>query len=170
VGDDTHQHLGAGEFHTRHVDTFSSYSENETAGSVPANLGALSRNTQQNISSGFNQPNIENIPHSPIIDSAHPWEEVPSAHIATASAETVSETSTQDKNISRYLCEICDKRFGRQGDLKRHLDTKHRLGKDYWVCTVERCRIYGKPVFRKDNLRRHCRKKHPRVDLKKFDL
>jgi len=54
--------------------------------------------------------------------------------------------------------------------MTRHVRTAHKLGKDYWVCTVKGCVKNDKPVFRRDNFKRHCKQQHPTVDLKQFGL
>ena len=56
-----------------------------------------------------------------------------------------------------YNCQTCTRGFSSRLDLQRHVKSQHRVGNEKYRCLVERC------VFksdRKDNLRRHQKKKH----------
>ena len=163
--------------------TFSFLSENERADSVHSGLGVCFSAQQDNLS-GYNWFDAHNIPHSPVPDSAHPWDETqPQSYDSTLVETTVeiqqpscdstsvkATAGSQDDSTSRHHCEICDKNFAGNNGLKRHVETSHKYGSVYWVCTVRSCGKYDRPVFRKDNFRRHCKKKHPLVNLKQFGL
>lgn len=146
---------------------FSFVSEKESADSVHSGLG-VSLSAQHDSFPGYNLFDSHNIPHSPIPDSAHPWDEIQPQSYDSISIE--KKASSQDKSTSRNRCDICKVTFADKNGLKRHLTTTHEYGKTYWVCTVKSCRKYDIPNPRKDNFTRHCRKKHPTVDLKRFGL
>jgi hypothetical protein len=163
--------------------TFSFLSENESADSVPSGLG-VSFSAQQDNFSGYNRFDAHNLPHSPIPDSAHPWDETQQQSYDSTSVETTADiqqqsydstsvkttAGSQDDSTSRHRCDICNKSFAGNNGLKRHVETMHEYGQAYWVCTVKSCGKYDRPVFRKDNFRRHCKKKHRTVNLKQFGL
>jgi hypothetical protein len=182
VSDDAREFCSARESSTP-LDTFSFLSENESADSVHSGLG-VSFSAQQDNFSGYNRFDAHNPPHSPIPDSAHPWDETQQQSYDSTSVETTAEiqqqsydsasvektAGSQDDSTSRHRCDICNKSFASNTGLKRHVETMHEYGKAYWVCTVKSCGKYDRPVFRKDNFRRHCKKKHPTVNLKQFGL
>ena len=163
--------------------TFSFISEAESADSVHSGLG-VSFSAQQDNLSGYNWFDAHNLPHSPVPDSAHPWDETQQQSYDSTLVETTAEiqqpscdstsvkvtAGSQDDSTSRHYCEICDSSFAGNNGLKRHVETSHKYGSVYWVCTVRSCGKYDRPVFRKDNFRRHCKKKHPLVNLKQFGL
>ncbi|KAK8043548.1 hypothetical protein PG993_005978 [Apiospora rasikravindrae] len=140
--------------------------ESESADSVHGDSGALLSAQHDNFP-GYTPFYTNNLPQSPIPDSIHPWDE-PQQPRCLVSVETPA--TSQDNSASHHSCFICNKSFVTDCHLKRHLETTHKHGKDYWICTVKSCRKYCVPNFRKDNFRRHCRRKHPTVDLKEFGL
>lgn len=142
-------------------------SENESADSVHSGSGVLS-SAQQDIFPGYNCLDAHNLPHSPILDPAHPWDESQQQPNDPTSAKTAA--GPRHVQISRHRCDICKKSFVNSSVLKRHFETMHEYGRVYWACTVKSCKKYDKPVTRKDNLIRHCKTKHPTVDLKHFGL
>ncbi|KAL9489739.1 hypothetical protein ACSS6W_002016 [Trichoderma asperelloides] len=165
---------------------YSPSSENENADSTLLQLGD-SFGTQQDRFLGRGHGHGPNIPHSPIIDPTHhPWEETyppleetlpPLENIQqqqqqATSPISVEETTTgsQDNGTARPRCNICDRNFASKSILARHFKIKHAVNREYWVCTVKGCSKYMKEVSMKYNFRRHCRTKHPRVDLKQFGL
>ena len=161
--------------------TFSILSETESADSVHSGLG-VSFSAQQDNFSGYNWFDAHNLPHSPIPDSAHPWDEIQqqscdptlvetTAEIQQQSCDSISVKVTagsQDDTVSPHRCDICNTSFTGNNGLKRHVETIHEYGQVYWVCTVKSCGKYDRPVFRKDSFRRHRKKKHPSVNLKQF--
>lgn len=142
-------------------------SANESADGIHSGLG-VSSHAQQDDSSGYGHFDLHNLPHSPVPDSAHPWDEIQQQSLGPTSVET-TRGSRRD-STSRHRCDVCNTSFASNNGLKRHIETTHEYGRTYWVCTVKGCRRYDKPDFRKDNFKRHCKKKHPTVDLKQFGL
>lgn len=68
-----------------------------------------------------------------------------------------------------YSCEICEDQFTSNKDLQRHRSSlKHSTNsgdeREGWTCPIESCPKRGH-VYRKDNFKRHCEKKHPTVSL-----
>lgn len=145
--------------------TFSLLSENESADSVHSGSGDLFTAQQGNFS-GDSHFNAHNLPYSPVPDPAHPWGEIQQQFNDSKSVETTA--GTPDDSTSRPHCDICNKSFVSNSSLKRHFKTAH--GQTSWVCTVKGCGKYNIPVARKDNFRRHCKKKHPTVNLEQFGL
>ncbi|KAL7902785.1 hypothetical protein HDV64DRAFT_275131 [Trichoderma sp. TUCIM 5745] len=152
--------------------TFSPSSEDENAGSTFSE-SEDSTKSQQDRFSGYGH----HIPHSPITDPTHhPWEETHYPLLETQqqpiNAIPVDNpaTSSQDNVTSRPSCDICNESFSSKSCLVRHVKSTHEEERDYWICTVKGCRKYNKPVKRKDNIRRHYKKKHPTVDLRKLSL
>jgi hypothetical protein len=166
VSDDARESCSARESYPSPA-AFWSLSENESADSVHSGLGAFFT-AQQDSFSGYNDFDVDDRPYSPIPDSAHPWDEIQPQPFGSTSVETPA--GSQNDSTSRHCCDICGKRFASNTGLKRHVETIHNQGKDYWICTIKNCGKYDRPVFRKDNFRRHCKKKHPMVHLKKFGL
>lgn len=163
--------------------TFSFLLETESADSVHSEFG-VSFSAQQDNFSRYNRFDAYNLPHSPIPDSAHPWDEIQQQPYDSTLVETTAEiqqqscasvsvkvtAGSQDDSTSRHRCDICKESFASNIGLKRHVETIHEYGRVYWVCTVKSCGKYDRPVFRKDNFRRHCKTKHPLVNLKQFGL
>ncbi|KAH7227144.1 uncharacterized protein BKA55DRAFT_584194 [Fusarium redolens] len=143
------------------------FSENESADVAHSGLGVPFR-AQQEEHSGYGRFDTNNLPHSPIPDSAHPWDEVQQQSFGPTSAETIPKS--HQSSTSRHRCDICKNSFASNTGLKRHVETTHEYGRTYWVCTVKSCGKYDRPVFRRDNFRRHCKTKHPTVDLEQFGL
>ena len=147
--------------------TFSRLSENVYADSV--HLGSEHLFTaQQDSSLSYSEFTSGTVPYSPLPDSAHPWDDAPL--LLHESTPAYSNASSQEHSTSSNLCETCNVSFTSASSLKRHVETVHKLGETYWVCTVKSCPKYDKPEFRKDNFRRHCRRKHPTINLKAFGL
>lgn len=146
---------------------FSFFPENQSADSVHSEFGVY-LSAQQDNYSGYNGFDADNLPHSPVPDSTHPWEEIQPETSGPTNFE--APAGSQDNSTSRYRCGKCKKSFTGNSSLKRHLDTIHQYGKDYWVCTITTCRKYDIPNFRKDNLKRHCETQHPLVHLSEFGL
>ena len=172
--DEARESSSAPESFSPPVAAFSGHLENERADSVYAESGVYS-SAQRDGLSGCNHFDPDNpsrslndLPQSPILDSIHPWDEIPNQPFSASSVETTADL--QENHTSRYRCEVCNKAFNHLSSLHRHVRTTHRQGRDYWICTVKGCRKKDKPVFRKDNFRRHCQTKHPLVDLAHFGL
>lgn len=142
-------------------------SENESADCVHSGSGVLC-SAQQDSFSDYNHFDTHNLPHSPILDPAHPWDESQQPPRDSTSAKTTA--GPRHDKTSRHRCDICKKSFVNRSVLKRHFETTHEYGRVYWACTVKSCKKYDKPVARKDNLIRHCKTKHPTVDLRHFGL
>ena len=182
VSDDARESCSARESSSP-LATFLSLSENESADSVHSGLG-VSFSAQQDNFPGYNPFDGDNLPYSPIPDSAHPWDETQQQSYDSVSVETTAElqqqpydstsaeirAGSQDGSTSRHRCDKCNKSFADNNGLKRHVETIHEHGQVDWVCTVKSCGKYGRPILRKDNFRRHCKKKHPTVNLKQFGL
>lgn len=163
--------------------TFLTLSENESAGSFHSGIG-ISFSAQQDNFHGYNHFEGDNLPYSPLPDSAHPWDETQQQSCDSISVETTVEiqqqshgstsvetrAGSQDGSTSRLRCDKCNKSFTDNNGLKRHVETIHEHGHVDWVCTVKGCRKYKRKVSRKDNFRRHCKRKHPTVDIKHFGL
>ncbi|TPX16326.1 uncharacterized protein E0L32_003975 [Thyridium curvatum] len=78
-------------------------------------------------------------------------------------------TPSSDGGTSRAWCGICNKSFATSSNRDRHLKTQHRLVDEYWTCPIKGCGKTGNRG-RKDNVRRHFRKKHPLMDPSKVGL
>jgi len=161
---------------------FSSLSENKSAESIHSEL-RLPFSAQQDNLHGYNTIDRNNRPYSPIPDSSHPWDEaqdrsscnpifvgeIPEIQQRTYDS-TLAKTGTvpQDGGVSRHRCTECNQSFADKNGLKRHVKTIHSPAQ--WGCTVVGCRKFGKAVARKDDFRRHCKKRHPTVKLEQFGL
>ncbi|CZR52923.1 uncharacterized protein PAC_02800 [Phialocephala subalpina] len=161
---------------------FSSLSENESADSVHSGL-RFPFSAQQDNPPGHNAIDGDNRPYSPIPDSSHPWDETQQrSSYDPIFVETTPEiqqqpydstlaktrAGSQGGGSSRHRCNECNKSFADKNGLKRHVKTIHNPAQ--WVCTVAGCRKFGKAVSRKDDFRRHCKKRHPTVNLEQFGL
>lgn len=146
---------------------FSLLSEGGNTDSVHSGSG-VSFTAQQYSFAGSNNFEGSDLPYSPIPEVTHPWDESQQQLYNSTTAET--KGSSPDDLKSHSHCETCNESFASNNSLKRHVETVHDRDKTYWVCTVKGCGKYERPVFRKDNFRRHCKKKHPTVNLKQFGL
>jgi hypothetical protein len=155
-----------------------------------------STRSQRDRFSGFGLFNANNLPQSPIPDSAHPWDEIrqpcntalvetsstsspgngtPDETQQSYSTTSVEETpkSSTDNGAPRLHCDQCNVSFATKSNLTRHVKTAHKDNiRVFWVCPIESCGKSKKEkrYWRKDNFRRHCVKKHPRMDLTKLEL
>lgn len=145
--------------------SYYSYSELASPGYIGSEDFAIA---QHDTDTGFTTThNPLNCPHSPIPWSPHPWQE-------PQQQQTIATTAPLTKSFeapeSRHQCELCQGHFRHQSSLHRHVKEQHKRGVEYWVCTVKGCKKFDKPVLRKDNFKRHCKKRHPGVDLQKFGI
>jgi hypothetical protein len=160
----------------------SSLSENESADSVHSGLRFPFCAQQDNLP-GHNAIRGDNRPYSPIPDSSHPWDETQQqSSYDPILVETTPEIQQQpydsslartravpqDGGSSRHRCNECNQSFADKNGLKRHVKTIH--SPPQWFCTVPGCRKFGKAVSRKDDFRRHCKTRHPTVNLEQFGL
>ncbi|GIZ41008.1 hypothetical protein CKM354_000432600 [Cercospora kikuchii] len=64
------------------------------------------------------------------------------------------------------FCMLCEKAFKYPKDFRRHWQSVHESGFDYeYKCPVQTCKYHLLGFARKDNRKRHVRKKHPNFAL-----
>lgn len=165
VNDDVRSHCGAPDSYVLPTGP-SFFSDVGGVDNILTECGYYPR-AQQDTSGGFPDFFTNCVPHSPIPDFSHPWD-VPSQPSEVAFSDTPAVP--QNDRTFNLSCALCMESFSGHNNLNRHLQTKHRLGKEYWVCTVKGCKKKGIPNYRKDNFRRHVRSRHPTVDFEKFGL
>lgn len=159
-----------------------SFSEHQSADSVHS-VSRVSFSAQQDSFPGYDSSISEHPPYSPVPDPAHPWEDPPPPSYDLNQVETTAiqqedcnsnlastRADSQENTIARPCCEQCNKSFSEERGLERHVQTIHGRSEGDWVCPVKTCGKRYKKVNRIDNFRRHCRRKHPLMDLKEFGL